>query len=232
MALVKYGGLVVNVSGSLAGDTFSHNRYGRYVRARTTPVNPNTAGQVKVRSTLTMLTARWAQTLTAGQRTAWNLYAANVVMTNKLGEAINLSGFNHYLRSNVYRSLGDRPIVDAGPVVFELPEKDPTVSMTGSEATGHISLTFDDTMDWCAEEGSLVILQNGVPQNAQRNFFNGPWHMYGRMVGDAVTPPTTPLDADYWYTLAEGQRIWLALRISRADGRLSEKFFCDCKPGA
>jgi len=228
MALVKYGGGIVQMSGSIAGETFARNRYGNYARSRTKPVNPNTARQVKIRSLLAILSTRWAQTLNAAQRAAWNLYASNVAMKNRLGEVINLTGFNHYIRSNSYRLDGDRPVVDDGPVIFELPEKDPTISMTATEATGHISLVFDDTMDWCAEEGSLVVIGNGQPQNAQRNFFAGPYHAYGRMVGDAVTPPTSPLDADYWYAIAEGQHLWIQLRISRADGRLSEPFRTDC----
>jgi len=231
MALVKFGGGVVQMSGSIAGDTFARNRYGNYVRSRTKPVNPNTSAQNQIRTIFSDLTTRWAQTLTANQRAAWNLYGSNVNMKNRLGETVNLTGFNHYLRSNTYRIYGDRPIVDDGPVVFELPEKDNSIAITGSEATGHISLTFDDTLDWCAEEGSLVILRNGVPQNAQRNFFAGPYHAYGRMVGDAVTPPTSPLDADYWYPIAAGQKIWIELRISRADGRLSEPFRADVLVG-
>lgn len=228
MALIRFGGGVVQMSGSIGGDTFARNRFGNYNRARTKPTNPNTARQMAIRSALSQLTARWSQIVTAGQRTAWNLYAANVAMKNRLGEVIHLTGFNHYLRSNIYRLDGDRPVVDDGPVIFELPEQDPTIAITASEGTGHISLTFDDTMPWCSEEGSLVIIGNGQPQNAQRNFFAGPYHSYGRMVGDAVTPPTSPLDADYWYGIAEGQHLWIKLRISRADGRLSEAFRTDC----
>lgn len=153
-------------------------------------------------------------------------------MKNRLGETVYLSGYNHYIRSNSYRVYGDRPIVDDGPVVFELPEKDESVTISGSEATGHISLAFDDTKAWCDEEGALMIIGNGQPQNGQRNFFAGPYHAYGRMVGDAVTPPTSPLDADYWYAIAAGQKIWVRLRISRADGRLSSPFRASCTVGA
>jgi len=228
MALVMYGGGILQMSGSIGGNTFAKNRYGKYIRTRTKPVNPNSARQQQIRGIFAQLTTRWAQTLTNNQRIAWNLYASNVAMKNRLGEIINLTGFNHYIRSNSYRLDGDRPVVDDGPVIFELPEKDPDIAITASEGTGHISLAFNDTLAWCTEEGSLVVIGNGAPQNAQRNFFAGPYHAYGRMVGDAVTPPTTPLDADYWYAIAEGQHLWIQLRISRADGRLSEPFRADC----
>jgi len=103
MALVKYGGGIIQMSGSIAGNTYARNRYGNYARARTKPVNPNSAQQQVIRGAMQELTTRWAQTLTALQRAAWNLYGTNVAMLNKLGETIKLSGFNHYLRSNIPR---------------------------------------------------------------------------------------------------------------------------------
>ncbi|GAI58374.1 unnamed protein product, partial [marine sediment metagenome] len=39
MALVKYGGGITQMSGSIAGNTFARNRYGNYVRSRTKPIN-------------------------------------------------------------------------------------------------------------------------------------------------------------------------------------------------
>ncbi len=83
MALVKYGGGIVQMSGSIGGDTFARNRYGNYVRARTKPVNPNTTLQQAVRASMSFLTNRWAQTLDAAQRTAWNPYAQNEAMQKK-----------------------------------------------------------------------------------------------------------------------------------------------------
>ncbi|GAH13494.1 unnamed protein product, partial [marine sediment metagenome] len=50
MSLVKYGGGIVQMSGSIAGNTFARNRYGNYVRARTKPINPNSDRQVVVRA--------------------------------------------------------------------------------------------------------------------------------------------------------------------------------------
>jgi len=103
MALVKFGGGVVQMSGSIAGDTFARNRYGNYCRARTKPTNPNTSRQQDVRASLAFLTDRWSNTLTALQRAAWNLYGDSVAMTNRLGETTKLTGFNHYIRSNIER---------------------------------------------------------------------------------------------------------------------------------
>lgn len=232
MALAKYGGGVIQLSGSIGGNTFARNRYGNYVRARTKPTNPNTARQIEVRAALAFLTARWADTLTAAQRTAWNLYGSSVTMKNRLGENTFLTGFNHYIRSNSTRKTGPTVLIDAAPTIFELPEQDPTFAVTASEATQNLTISFDNTLPWAVEDDSFLLLFGGKPQNAQRNFFGGPWRFItwvpGADPGGAITPSvnTSP------YAIAEGQHIWVYARISRADGRLSEPFRSDIAVGA
>jgi len=224
MALIKFGGGVVQMTGSIAGSTFARNRYGNYARARTKPTNPNTAGQQVVRATLSELTTRWAQTLTAGQRTAWNLYGSSVTMKNRLGEAIFLTGFNHYIRSNsIPVRLGLTP-VDDGPVIYELPEADPAFAITISEATQNITATYDDTLAWATETGGLLCMFQGSPQNAQRNFFAGPWLLWTAVQGVDAAPPASPKIAPAVFAVAEGQHVWCYARILMADGRLSEPF--------
>lgn len=232
MALIKFGGGVVQMAGSIAGTTFARNRYGNYARARTKPTNPNTDRQQLVRAAMADLTARWSQTLTAAQRTAWNLYGANVVMTNRLGESMNLSGFNHYIRSNAWLArMGATPI-DPGPVVFEIPEADPVFAISISEATQTWTCTFNDGKDWVSEDGAQLIMFNGQPQNPQRNFFGGPWRFMNSIAGNNGAPPASPLDRGASFTYSELQRAWCYARIMRADGRLSAPFRGDTFVGA
>ena len=228
MALVKYGGGIIQMSGSIAGNTHARNRYGNYVRAKTKPVNPNTARQVAVRSAIAILTARWAQTLTAAQRTAWNLYADSVNMKNRLGEVVHLSGFNHYIRSNAIRQTNALTVIDAGPTIFELPEKDSLFAITASEGTQIISAVFDTAPDWLDENDGHLVVYQGQPQNAQRNFFAGPWRFGEHEDGDSVTPPTSPLSVAAVYPIAELQKLFCYARILRADGRMSEPFTAEC----
>ncbi|MCK5602353.1 hypothetical protein KAR91_10800 [Candidatus Pacearchaeota archaeon] len=227
MALVKYGGGIIQMSGSIAGNTFAKNRYGNYIRARTKPVNPNSAAQVDVRAIMAVLVERWAETLTIAQRAAWQLYADNVVMTNKLGESIKLSGFNHYIRSNAVKVRQAYPATDAGPVVFTLPDHDPILAIAGSEATQQITVTYDDTLAWDTETGGHLWLWQGAPQNAQRNFFGGPWKYMAQVPGVDGAPVASPLVSGVAFAIAEGQRQWVYARIERADGRISTPFRAD-----
>ena len=232
MALIKFGGGIVGMSGSIAGTTFARNRSGSYARARTKPVNPNTALQQAIRALMASMTTHWGQTLTAAQRTAWNLYASSVSMKNRLGEAINLTGFNHYLRSNMAIVQAGGTRVDAGPTIFELPAKDSTFAVTISEAAQKLSITFDDAGNWAGEVGGHLIISTGQPQNPQRNFFAGPWRFAGKIDG-AVAPPGSPdANIDCSFVCTELQRVWVRARIARTDGRLSEEFFADTFCGA
>lgn len=230
MALVKFGGGITQMSGSIAGNTFARNRYGNYVRARTKPVNPNTDRQNDVRAAIAFLSDRWAQTLTAPQRTAWNLYASSVAMKNKLGETVYLSGFNQYIRSNSILKVSGRTLIDAGPVIFELPATDPTITISGSEATQDLTMTYDDTMDWDTETGGLMTIWCGRPQNPQRNFFAGPNRLWTAILGVDAAPVASPKISGigHAWAVSEGQRIWIQARIHRVDGRVSETFRADC----
>ena len=59
MALIKYGGGIVDMSGSIAGNTHARNRFGNYMRARTKPVNPNSDRQVAIRAIVSYLAEFW-----------------------------------------------------------------------------------------------------------------------------------------------------------------------------
>jgi len=228
MALIKFGGGVVQMSGSIAGNTYARNRFGNYSRARTKPKNPRTGLQTTIRSAMSLLITRWAQVLTATQRTGWNLYGSSVAMKNRLGESVYLTGMNHYLRSNLLSVRADSVIIDAPPTIFELPEADPTFAVSISAATQLITVTFAATAAWNNETGGHMFIEMGKPQNAQRNFFNGPWRYVGQIPGETGTPLPSPQTKPCAFVAAAGQHIWAYARIERKDGRLSEVFRNDC----
>lgn len=213
--------LLAQASGSLDGTVFSHNRFGRYTRNRTIPVDPASARQQIVRTLFAAYAAAWSQTLTAAQRTAWNTYAANVPVINKLGDTVYLTGFNMYIGSNTPRSQAGIGGVLSGPTIFTLPEADTSFAVSASEATQLITVTFDDTRDWCDEDGGFMSVSCGNPQGGQIGYFGGPWRFADSIDGDSITPPTTTETVSAPYTISEGQIIWVRYRIAKDDGRIS-----------
>ena len=224
---MKYTSPIISAgSGSIGGTTYSHNRYGQYMRGRVVPVNPNSERQDAVRAVFADLAQRWLSTLTTAQRAAWNNYGANVAVKDKLGQDIYLSGLNHYIRSNTALIQAGLTRVDIGPTVFTLPETDPALDAGASEATQNLAVVFDDGLDWVDIDEAALLVHVGLPQNPTINFFGGPYRYAGKIEGDSITPPTTPATVGSPFTIAEDQKIFVRARIVLADGRLSNFFEC------
>lgn len=224
--LVQFGGGITAMSGSIGGTTFARNRYGAYGRARTKPVNPNTQRQIDIRTIMADLTEEWHDTLSPANRLAWNDYAAAISMQNKLGQAIKLTGFNHFIRSNSIRAYcGNIGQVNGGPIEYSLPDPDP-VFQADPQNDQTCDFIFDDGMDWVTEDGAEMVIFMGSPQLASRSFFSGPWRYAVRLVGNAGDGPVSPLEGNSMpFTVNVGGNVWFYARISRADGRVTNRFF-------
>lgn len=223
MALVRFGGGVIQMSGSIAGNTYARNRYGNYVRSRTKPVNPDSERQNLVRSVIAYLTEYWAETLDAAKRDAWNAYADGVVMKNKLGEAIKLSGFNHFIRSNANVCRRGETIYDAAPTDNTLPDQDPSLRITTEVHEQRFNIYFDADMAWTEEPTGWMWILQGMPQNPQRNFFGGPYRGMKDKNGEVNNGGlASPERCSNLWVVAEGQKVWYKIRLQRADGRITE----------
>lgn len=232
MALIKLGGGVSDIRGSIGGTVFSKNRYGSYTRNRTVPVNPGSTAQTKIRACTGQIRDAWFNTLTAAQRAAWAVYASNVQVQNRLGESITLTGWNMFARTNMAMLYNDYAIVADAPTEFSLAEQDSTLAITVSEATQEVSVAFDDTMTWVDEDGAALMIYVSRPQNATINYFKGPYLLAGKIEGDGTTAPTTPATIAVPFAVVEGQKVFVQARIVRADGRLSEPFRVSCTVAA
>lgn len=208
-------------SGSVAGVVYSRNAGGMYVRSRAKPINPNTDAQQVVRDAMRTLVNNWQNVLSAPNREAWNTYAFNTPTLNKLGEATHKTGQNMYIRGNIPRLQAGLSQAVTAPVVFNVGEFAPLTTFTADASADTISLPFADDDEWAAEEGSAMLVYMGRPQNATRTFGKGPYQLLTAIMGDQPTPPTSPAVVASLFPLDIGQRVFLKIRVTRADGRLS-----------
>lgn len=88
--------LIPPSSGSVAGTTYSRNRFGQYIRKRATPTNPATAKQVARRAIVTAASAAW-KGLTQLSRDSWKSWAENHPKLDSLGQQIWLTGFQWFV---------------------------------------------------------------------------------------------------------------------------------------
>jgi len=222
MALVTYGAGVVQMSGSVAGVVHARNRFGNYIRPRTKPVNPMSFRQTKARATLMLLAEQWHESpMTDPKRGAWITYANSINWLNRLGVGVKLTGFDHFCRSNAARMACALALISDGPTVLSLPETDNTVTVTGSQATQKITVTFNNTHDWASETGGALSIQMGCPQLATRTFFKGPFRWSGKILGVDASPPSSPQTIDPAFVLVKDQKVWCKVSIIRKDGRVS-----------
>lgn len=224
-------------SGSVGGFTASHNRGGQYFRRRSVPTDPGSAAQVAVRGFVGNLAQEWLTALTDVQRAGWQTYAANTSWTDSLGQSIQLSGINHYIRSNTPRLYADLEVgqsagrVDDAPTIFDLGVSPAVESAVLSHATGPpevISLVLTWSNDASMGGGDIVLLYLSAPQNPTINFFKGPYYLVAGEGGD--NPPVTGAIfnsvtatryQDRFGDAVAGQKIFYQVRTLMEDGRLS-----------
>jgi len=226
--LVKYGGGIIQASGSIGGTTFARNRFGNYGRARTKPINPKSPRQMAARIAMIFLAEQWRESpMTPTIREAWETYAESVNWNNALGEVVKLTGYDHFIRSNCARIAAGLELVTAAPTDLGLPNADPTFVVTASVGANKLSVAFDDALLWALETGAAMAVFMGRPQNPTRNFFGGPYRLAGGILGVDTTGVSSPQVIDPPFALVEGQKVWAEARIIRLDARVSTKFGCD-----
>lgn len=216
--------LVTQASGSVGGITASRNAGGMYFRARALPTNPNTPFQQEVRNAMTQLTGRWGDVLTGAQRDAWKVYGEQTGLLNPLGDQVNVSGISMYTRSNISRIQAGLDIADAAPTVFNIGDFTAPVLSAPSEGSQDFSLSFTTGDAWVDEDGSAMLVYVSRPQNPTINFFKGPYRLAATIPGDGTTAPTSPVAVDVPFAITAGQRLFVKVRVTRADGRLSGDF--------
>ena len=219
-------------SGSIGGTTYSHNRYGYYARLKSIPTNPSTERQQAIRNYFQTLAVVWGVNLSAAQRLAWNTYGQAITKIDALGQEYTLPGFNWFVGNNtaILQAGGSR--VDDGPTTLTLPDTDPVFAAAVSEATGLITITFDDTLDWASEDDAFMTIKMSAPGGAGTTFNKGPYRLAGALAGDSGTPITSPQTLTAPFTIAEDQVVTVEARILRADGRVSAPFRSTISVGA
>jgi len=104
MASIKFGNIIVAMSGKISGNIYSKNKGGAYSRTWVKPVNPKSTAQLGVRNTLTSLSQAW-RGLTASVRQGWSAAVSNFQRVNRTADVITLSGNALYVSLN--KNLAD-----------------------------------------------------------------------------------------------------------------------------
>lgn len=213
------GTLVGTASGSVGGNTFSHNRGGQYVRLRAIPVNPNSSQQQAVRNAMVALTGNWVTSLTNAQRDSWAAYAQAVPIVDSLGDPRNIGALPMYLRNNTPRLQAGLTSVATAPSQLVMGTLTPPVA-TGVASTGIASVTFTNTDQWATAVGGALLMYFSRGHSPTRTANQGGYR-YAFRVNGAVSPPTSPQTGTMPFSVVAGQRVFWQARAVTADGKLT-----------
>lgn len=115
MALVRFGGGVSEMRGSIAGNVFSRNRSGAIVRNRTKPINQPTQAQSDQR-TLFAQAASSYKNLTPAQVNGWEEFSLGVQRLNSLGELYQPQPSQLFIESNLNMLISGVGMISDAPV--------------------------------------------------------------------------------------------------------------------
>lgn len=141
MALVKFGAGVSEIRGKEGGVIYSRNAYGAYMKAKVSPVNPQTAKQQAQRALMGNLAQSW-QTLTPAEKAAWENLGEQVTRINVFGDSTTYKGFGIYMRLNRNLSVVGESALTVAP---SPPEMDPVVLGTFTAAVTGPAFNFGFT---------------------------------------------------------------------------------------
>lgn len=220
MALVKLGGGVTDIRGSIGGTTFSRCQGGNYMRARTKPTNPRSTLQTARRANVGYLTKYWSNDLVEQDRDDWRAYAAGTTWHNKLGEAIEINGLAAFLRTNALAALQAVPAIvgpptamgHAGGVQFTFLAESDTSKLQVAEPTGA----------WVNTEATNVLFFSaGLPTEAGQLAIPKGFRHIAALPGITPGGQVWPYELDAPYTMALGQRVTMSAMFMDANFRIS-----------
>jgi hypothetical protein len=222
MAIVRFGGGISEMRGSIDGVVFSRTRAGAIARNRISPVQPNTSFQSAVRSQFAAAVGDWKSVLTGEQASGWSDFAQSLTRLNAIGETYVPAGRQLYLESamNLNRisvaTLSDAPI--------DKPEE-PTLDISGASAVGTVTagdlVTLDVTGLVPGPDCTHIISQATLPLPVTTRNLGRHYRELGAVVDGAAIDLIDQYEARFLdpTPAAVGQQIGIRLKgVNSANG--------------
>ncbi len=227
--MAKANPILADLRGSIAGNTWSRNRFGAYVRSKVSPVNPNSTRQNQVRTRFSNISTRWSDTLTSAQRTGWKNYADGTPLTDQFGNPKILTGNQMYVRTNTVALNSGVAAFDTAPFIPGQAAQIPVNNVNGnSNLTDSASGTPDNLQVVLAGvpqfptgiDGTSLSFYIGLPLSPGATYYSGPWFLLGSVLGDSGSPPAQ-FNGAAPFALTAGVVYTIKFRYQDGDGKLA-----------
>lgn len=184
MAKILLGPMVGQASGSVGGVVFSRNRYGTYLRRRAHPTTSQSAAALDAKSRLGAVSRLWSA-LEDGERVAWQTWAANNPITDRLGAKQVLAGNAAYMMLNGRLAAAGQTLIDVPPVSYA-PAALEMVNVFADVGDGDFQLEFTATP---GATDTAVWIQAAVTDGSSQAYVKNKL----RFLGISSSPATSPV---------------------------------------
>lgn len=115
LAKIKFGQIISEARGKIAGMVFSKNRSCSFIRTKATPIQPRTTYTQFLRSNLSAASKAW-QGFSDTVRAEFTAHADEALIRNSLGDNVRISGFNFYIAlcRNAFLITSPLPVIYPG----------------------------------------------------------------------------------------------------------------------
>jgi len=218
MAKFTPGIAVGAISGSIGGATFSHNRYGMYVRRRAIPTVATTEPAMNAKAILATASSAY-QSLTAPEKLTWKTWASTNPVIDKLGQQQILTGHIAYIMLNSRLAKAGTAAITVPPLTVN-PDGLLTASITVDVLAAATKIEFTPTPLGAADKlwlQAAVLDSPGINyvQNLLRNI----------TISEAALATDYDFKADLeavFGTVIEGQKVVVMASVfNGATGQLS-----------
>lgn len=216
MSKIKYSALVSDVRNKLNGSVLSKNRFGNYIRNKTTPVNPQTTYQQNARALLAAMSQAWAG-LTEAQRSGWRALAQSLPFTDIFGDSKVLTGQMLYSKLNVnLEKMGETAVANA-PAKVAVPFIEAPLLVATQTASAMTVLDLS-VLPATIPAGFEVAVYATPAINPGISFVKNQF----RFIGVAPAPTTGDIDLlTLWNarfgTASPGQRVFVRIALVSTD---------------
>lgn len=189
--------VATKIRGSVGGLTYSANQYYQIImKARTSPVQPNTTLQQQARAAIVSAASAWTQ-MTDAQREQWKIYALNLRWPDPLGTH-KCPGRQAFMAGRSIQQyvlatgLAIPNYVVDGPGFFDgflLPQSVTVGNPVGPGTGIGVSVSADFTDD------TLALIEISPAMGPTRLRYKGPWDTHSSQA--AIIPANTTVNVDF-----------------------------------
>lgn len=162
MAQIKLGAAITDIKGKLGGQVFASNKGGGYIRTNKVGGGRKSPLWGTRKSKLNYIAGQW-RNLTLEQIEAWNQFASETPVLNKVGTPVTLSGFQQFVKANIKALDVNLPLLAFPPSAFTPPDISNLEIDYPTEFQLKLQSNIVHTGPGANDDGSKIIITPNTP---------------------------------------------------------------------